>query len=257
MQKILWNGVSGISSQMLRLDTVANNLANINTSAFKAQYVAFSDLVYQELSASGKPVNNGAKSIYSGSGSRVAEIPRDFSPGVMVKSNNPYSIAIAGKGFFRVQNEEGDEFYTRDGNFHRNAAGYLVNASGKFLPGIRIDEDAVMVLIHPDGTVESLDSSGNATRVGRVNLYLFNNPQGLKAAGENLFTATPQSGTPQKYVPGENGTGRLKQGFVEMSNTNVTTEMVKLINTQRTIQLNAQSVRIADQLWDMANNIRR
>lgn len=256
MNRILYSGASGIKAQMTRLDTVANNLANVHTPSYKARDTAFADLVYQELARSGKPVDPDNDTA-CGSGARVTVVLGDFTQGSLVESNNPLSIAVDGKGFLLVEDEAGREYFTRDGNFHRDAGGNLVSASGFRLPGITLPGEAQDVTIEPGGAVKTIDEEGDVQELGQINLYLFVNPQGLERVGDNLYRSTPQSGDPEEYAPGNEEAGQLRQGYLEMSNASVTREMVKMISAQRSIQLSAQAVRIADQLWEMANNIRR
>jgi len=247
MQKYLQNGATEIARQLQRLDIIANNLANMNTTGYKAQDIAFCDLINQKTKGS-----------LTESVAKVARTSRDFSQGVIAKCDNPFSIAIYGKGFFRVLDEDGNEYYTRDGNFLRDAQGRLVNPSGHFLQGIKIPDNSKKVYIRSNGAIDSQDFQGEITRVGQIKLYTFKNPQELKAIGGNLFTANSLSGDPQEFNPGGEGLAELKQGFLETSNTGWAMEMMKLIQTQRTIQMNSQSVtKVADQLWEMANNLRR
>lgn len=257
MHHILSNGVTGSMSQMQKIDVVANNIANINTNAYKRQNVSFSSLLYQKMIDSGKPVINSNQNILKGNGSKVSNITRDFLQGTLVKSQNPLSVAIVGnQGFFRLEDEQGNQFYTRDGSFEINSNGYLANQSGYFLPGIQINNPENEILINENGVIDTIDSNGQAIEEGRIILYSFNNNQALHAIGQNLYVATPESGEPQQIVPGDNNTYELKQGFIEMSNVELTMEMINLIASQRALQMNNQTIQIADQLWKSANNMR-
>ncbi len=249
MQKYLQNGASVISRQVQRLDIIANNLANMNTTGYKAQEIAFCDIVND------KTLNNVN---LTESVAKKARTSRDFAQGVIAKSENPYSIAIEGRGYFRVKDADGNDYYTRDGNFHKDAQGRLMHPAGYYLEGIDLPDDTQKVYIRSDGSVDYQNFQGDINNAGQINLYLFNSPQELKAVGGNLFTAGELSGEPQEFTPGGDEVARLKQGGLESSNTNWTMEMVNLIQTQRTISMSSQSItKTADQLWEMANNLRR
>lgn len=249
MQKYLQNGSAEICRQIQRLDIIANNLANMNTTGYKAQKIAFCDLINK---------NALGKSTLTETVSKIARTSRDFSQGVIAKCENPYSIAIQGKGFFKVVDESGNEYYTRDGDFLKDARGRLINSCGCFLEGISIPGNTEKVFIRADGTVDCRDFQGEVTSAGQIKLYTFDSPQELKATGDNLFTANESTGEARELNPGEDGAAELKQGFLEASNTDWAMEMMNLIQTQRTIQMNSQSVtKTIDQLWEMANNLRR
>jgi flagellar basal-body rod protein FlgG len=253
MHRILWNGATGTLSQMQYLDNTANNIANTSTNSFKCRDSSFAELVSQNLASTGDNSNR----TFCGTGVKVTGSYSDFTPGLLTKSDNPLNLAINGKGFFRVVDDEGREFYTRDGNFQVDEKGRLANILGQFLPDIEIPEDTREVLIHSNGSVEVIDTEGNTDDAGRVTLFTFESSQGLQPVGNNLFEAGTESGDPQEQYPGENETGELKQGFMELSNVDMTKEMTALVTTQRALQMNAQSIKTADQLWEMANNLRR
>ncbi|MCF8009913.1 MAG: flagellar hook basal-body protein [Clostridiales bacterium] len=256
MQYIFNNGVSGVISQSNKIDTIANNIANANTKAYKSQDTFFSSLVYQKLDAIIPTPED--KEVFGGSGTAAAGISRDFTQGQVVKSNNPYSLAVNGKGFFKVADSEGNKFYTRDGSFYIDIEkGRLVNDSGYHLSGVQVDNNSSEIQVRDDGTVESVSNSGENVNNGQIKLYTFSNPQGLEAKGENLFSPGTSSGEVQENVPGDNGAGKIKQGFLEISNTEITKDMAELVESQRALDMNTKTIKIADQLWNMAINMRR
>lgn len=248
MQKCIQDGAAEIVRQTQYLDARATNLANMNTYGYKAQDVAFCDLVYK----------NNDDIILAESVAKKARTSRDHAQGVIAKSENPLSVALQGPGFFKVINEHGDEYFTRDGDFKQDAAGQLVNSAGFALEGVDIPADTEKIYINEDGLVECSTFEGDTVDAGQVNVYSFNLPQELKAVGDNLFTALDADTEVVVLDPGAEDGTRLRQGYIEVSNTNWTLEMKNLIQTQRTIQINSQHVvKTADQIWEMANNLRR
>ncbi|HHY75585.1 MAG TPA: flagellar basal-body rod protein FlgG [Firmicutes bacterium] len=252
MLRALWTGATGMASQQLLIDTIANNLANVNTTGFKRQRVQFQDLYYENI-----PVGI-ASTAEVGSGSRVVSTDRSFRQGNLEPTDNPLSVAIEGPGFFTVETLTGTA-YTRDGSFRVDGQGRLVNASGYLVTSdgspIVIPANATDLGISEDGIVFGR-VNGRIEEFGRLQIAVFPNPQGLEASGANLFRVTPMSGEPELLTPGENGAGILLSGYIETSNVEIVTEMVNLIVAQRAFELNSKTIETADQMWGIANNVK-
>lgn len=246
------------------LDVLANNLANAGTTGFKRGRVNFEDLYYERLKSPGVQDTLGnltPAGVDVGVGTRVASTVSDFASGNIAPTENPYDIAIVGDGFFQIQ--DGTEIlYTRAGNFTVNADGSLVMASadrGRLLePQITIPPDAEQVSINSEGfVVAKIAGQQEMTQLGQIELVRFINNQGLLHRGENLFSATEASGPPLVGMPGQEGRGQLRQGFLEQSNVEPVRELVDLIKTQRNFELNTQVVQAADQMLQLTANLRR
>ena len=232
--KALYSAATGMAAQQIQIDTIANNLANVSTNGFKKTRVAFEDLVYENIrtgEASADAKRPGQLEI--GSGSRVIATQRDFTPGSISQTNGQLDVAIQGRGFFVVQTPDGNDRYTRVGTFNVNQDSELVTQQGyPVSPGVTIPNDAQEVLIGEDGTVQvRFNDTTDATTVGTIEVVDFNNPNGMKALGGNLFASTAESGEP---IPMETADGLiLKQGFIEGSNVDIAEELINMIMAQR------------------------
>jgi flagellar basal-body rod protein FlgG len=249
-------------AQSLRVDNIANNLANTNTTGFKKGRIEFQDLFYETLRPAGVSDQQNTQlptELQIGHGSRPVANIKNFMQGEIVQTENTLDMAMEGVGFFQVTKPDGNIAYTRDGNFHMSSDGQLVTASGLSLqPAISIPEDAIEINIGVDGIV-SVVFSGDPTpqEVGQIELAKFVNPGGLKNVGGNLFEATSASGDPLLGNPGVEGFGKLLQGYLEKSNVNVVNEMVGLIVAQRAFEVNSKAIRTAEQMMEIANGIKR
>lgn len=254
MLRAISTGMTGLLAQQARLDVGAHNLANINTTGYKAQGVSFADLVYQQMGREGIPAQReGGATPPEGGGVYVAATPRDFSPGSLVQTGRPLDVAIRGRGFLQVRLPDGRFAYTRNGCLTLDSQGRLVTLQGHILdPPITLPPDFQSLTLHFDGRVTITTSNGQQEEVGRLTLYAFNNPAGLLALGEGLYLPTAASG---EAVVDETST--LAQGFLEASNVDLAREMGTLLETQRAYQLNARVIRAADEMWEMANSLRR
>jgi flagellar basal-body rod protein FlgG len=262
--RALNTAASGMDAMQFRLDVIANNLANAQTTAFKSSRVNFEDLFYQNfripgmLNQLGNPTSVGQS---VGLGVRVQSTELNFTPGSLTNTGGNLDMAIVGDGFFQL-NDGNQILYTRAGNFSVNANGQIVLASadqGRLLePAITIPQDAIQVTISSDGIVSVLQPGQTQLNpIGNIQLVRFINPQGLLSNGQNLYSQTVASGTPQTSIPGQNGLGTIKQMFLEASNVEPVTELVNLISTQRAFELNSQAIQVADQTWQLVNNLRR
>lgn len=262
--RALYTSATGMAANSFNLDTIANNLANAGTTAYKQNRANFEDLFYEHYKLPGVQDNAGnitPTGISLGLGTRVQSTEGDFSQGSMVTSNGTYDLAIAGEGFFQV-NDGVQDLYTRAGNFTLNANGQIVIASadkGYVLEGgITIPQDAINVSISGDGVVSYQQQGSNQIQTaGNIQLARFINNQGLLRQGDNLFLPTTASGDAQLGVPGTEGRGQIRQGFLEQSNVEPVRELVELIKTQRNFELNSQVVQAADQALQTVANMRR
>jgi flagellar basal-body rod protein FlgG len=253
MNRSLWIAKTGMEGQQAKLDSIANNLANVGTNGFKRGGVVFEDLMYDNLRQAGAATGEQGTlptGLQVGLGARVAASTRNFAQGNLQNTGNHLDLAIKGAGFFQVQLPDGGTGYTRDGAFQLDANGQVVTAAGHLLqPGLTVPANAQSVTIAPDGTV-SVTVAGEAApqQIGQLQLATFVNPAGLDPRGQNLFAETAASGAPNVANPGADGHGSLLQGYVEGSNVNVVEELVAMIATQRAYELNSKAIQTTDQM---------
>jgi flagellar basal-body rod protein FlgG len=253
MNRSLWIAKTGMEGQQAKLDSIANNLANVGTNGYKRGGVVFEDLMYDNLRQAGAASGEQSQlptGLQVGLGSRVAASTRNYAQGNLQNTGNQLDLAVRGAGFFQVQLPDGTTGYTRDGAFQLDASGQIVTAAGHALaPGLTIPANAQTVTVAADGTV-SITVAGQAAsqQVGQIQLATFVNPAGLEARGQNLFAETAASGTPNAAAPGADGHGSLLQGHVEGSNVNVVEELVAMIATQRAYELNSKAIQTTDQM---------
>lgn len=261
----LYTAATGMDSLQTKLDTIANNLANINTTAFKRDRANFEDLFYRHEVLPGAEDSLGQRTptgIHVGVGARVSSVQTDYDQGAFETTGNQLDVAIEGDGFFTVADPSGIPLYTRSGNFSRNANGDIVLGSatlGRLLdPPISLPEDTTGIIISPEGLV-SIQQAGNTsfTQLGTIQLARFVNPQGLLKMGENLYAESPASGAATIGNPGSLGLGLLRQNALEMSNVEPVRELIDLITTQRAFELNSQAVQAGDQVLQLISNLRR
>ncbi|WP_415908235.1 flagellar basal-body rod protein FlgG [Oleiharenicola sp. Vm1] len=259
MNLSLYSAATGMEAQQLNLNTIANNLANVNTPGFKRSKIEFQDLLYQKPRASGSDSGGGnlvPTGIEVGNGSRVAATSKVFTQGQLTNTGEKLDIAIQGDGFFEVQRPDGTIGYTRDGSFKLNAQGQVVTIDGMpVLSGMQTIPAGANVTVSEDGQVTVQSASG--TTNFRLTLTRFANPAGLRSMGGNLYEETGASGTPETGNPGENGFGRTVQGYIEASNVNIVEEMVALIVAQRAYEINSKSVQSSDEMLQNVANMKR
>jgi flagellar basal-body rod protein FlgG len=249
----LWISKTGLDAQQTQLDVISNNLANVSTNGFKRSRAVFEDLLYQNLKTPGSPTSsqtNAPTGLQVGTGVRPVATARVHTQGNLQQTSNPLDLAIAGQGFFQIQLPDGTTAYSRDGSFHVDANGQLVNSNGHPLsPAITIPANATSVNIGQDGTVTATrPGESTPATIGQVQLASFTNAAGLESKGQNLYFETVASGTPTAGSPGTNGLGLLNQGYVETSNVNVVEELVSMIQTQRAYEINSKAVQVSDQM---------
>jgi len=260
MERALWSGVSGMKAQELAMDTIANNLANVGTSAFKASRISFQDMFYTVLKTPGATSGDSyiPNGIQIGHGTKVTEVSRAFTQGSLKETGRDLDIGIEGDGFFEVTLPDGTLAYTRDGSFRKTSAGQVVTSDGYKVSGFdTMDEGTTEVTIGSDGSFTTL-VNGNITTKTSVTLVRFANPEGLRSIGRNLYLPTDVSGTAQTGInPGENGAGTLAQRYVEASNVSVAEELVGMIRAQRAFDASSKAIKASDEMMTEVNALRR
>jgi len=252
MNLSLYSAATGMESQQLNLNTIANNLANVNTPGFKRSKIEFQDLLYQKPSKAAGTDSGGGNitpiGVEVGNGARVSATSKVFTQGQLTSSGEQLDLAIQGDGFFEVQRADGTIGYTRDGSFKRNAQGTVVTSDGlPVLSGFQaIPSGTSAITIAENGQVTL--QSANGTSSFRLTLARFANPSGLRSMGGNIYEETPASGTPEVGQPAEQGFGRIMQGYTEGSNVNIVEEMVNLIIAQRAYEINSKSIQTSDEM---------
>tara|TARA_R110002072_G_scaffold119266_2_gene251939 strand:- start:606 stop:1394 length:789 start_codon:yes stop_codon:yes gene_type:complete len=261
--KALYTAGTGMKAQQLTVDVIANNLANANTAGFKRSQIDFQDLLYDTVERPGLQTSAGTNSptgLQIGAGSHAASTTKVFSQGAVEETRRDLDVAIQGDGFFQITLPDGGTGYTRDGSFRLDAQGNLVNVDGLALePGLTIPPDTISIAIGKDGTVSSVSSSDptSSTVLGQLNLARFANPAGLSSEGGNIYRETPSSGAPVVGAPGEEGNGALMQRFLERSNVEVVSELVRLIVAQRAYEVNSKAIKTGDEMLSTVNNMTR
>ncbi len=262
MLRSLYSATSGMLAQQTHIDTTSNNIANVNTTGFKKSRADFNDLFYQAMQYAGTNTSNTTLSpdgMEVGLGVRPSAITKMFSQGSPKETENNLDVAITGKGFFQVQLPDGTTAYTRSGNFKLDEQGNLVTSEGYLLiPQITLPEDATQVNIGVDGTVsvtQGLQTTSNV--IGQITLANFVNPAGLHSMGDNLFSITNASGEAIVGNPDSQGLGKLRQGFLELSNVRLVEEMTDLITAQRAYEANSKSIQTADAMLQTVNSLKR
>jgi len=254
MLRAFSTAATGMTAQQMVVDTISNNLANMNTVGYKKSQVDFQDLMYVRMQEPSATVPTGFE---VGSGVRPASTLKVYTQGEMENTGRSLDVAIQGDGFFQVTGPGGKVFYTRDGSFRPDEKGTLVTSAGYPLsPAITIPADARSITIASDGTV-SVYSGSNATptNVGTISVVRFANSAGLTSEGSNLLSETVSSGSPQTGTPGENGFGSIQQGLLERSNVQMVTELVNLITAQRAYEINSRAIRAGDEMLTTANRL--
>ncbi len=262
--RALRTAASGMFAQQYNIEVISNNIANMNTTAFKKNKAEFSDLMYQEVPTNSISYNGNVQSqtnesrIQIGNGVQPVSTQKLFKQGDIQPTYNQFDLAINGEGFFQISKPDGTFVYTRDGSFKVNADGQLVTSLGYAIePEIQLSEDTVSIKISRDGNVEITEADGKSYTQGEVQLVRFMNPGGLKALGDNLYAETDASGIPIFGTGGENGFGEIQQGYLESSNVDIVDEMIAMIAAQRAYEINSKTVKTVEEMMTMANNLKR
>jgi flagellar basal-body rod protein FlgG len=261
MLRSLNSAASGMIAQQTNMDTIANNLANVNTTGFKAQRAEFQDIVYQTLRASGAQGSNGTTTpspVQIGLGTRFSTNLQEMTQGAMLSTGNPLDIAIQGDGFFKIEMPDGTDAYTRDGSFKPDANGNIVTTDGyKLVPNITITPGTAALSVSPTGAVSGTKPGDSTpTEFGTITLTRFTNPAGLTRLGQNLYQAGGASGEAEDVAPGTNNVGTLGSGFLEGSNVQIVEEMVRMITAQRSYEINSKAITTSDQMLQTVNQLK-
>ena len=260
--RALWTAGTGMNVQQTNLDVIANNIANVNTNGFKRSRADFQDLMYQTLRMQGAKTESGTQvptGVQIGHGAMLASVQKEFSQGDYQQTQNELDLAIEGNGFLQIDLPSGEKAYTRAGSFKRDSEGRVCTSDGYLVnPNITVPNGTTQVSIQADGTVSAQVQGQSAPQqIGSLQLSTFPNVAGLKAVGKSFFQETDASGTPTTGKPGENGVGTVLQGYLEMSNVNIMQEMINLIIGQRAYEVNSKAIQAADEMLQMANQVKR
>jgi flagellar basal-body rod protein FlgG len=261
MIRALWTAGTGMSVQQTNLDVVANNIANANTNGYKKSRADFQDLMYQTLRLQGATTESGNQvptGIQIGHGAMLAAVQKVFLQGDFQQTSNELDVAIEGNGMIQITLPSGDKGYTRAGALKKDSQGRICTSDGYLIePNITVPQNTTKVSIESDGTVSAQVDGQGAQQIGKIDLYTFPNLTGLKSIGKSLFQETDASGAAISGTPGQSGFGTLLQGYLEMSNVSVMQEMINLIVGQRAYEVNTKAIQAADEMLQMANNVKR
>lgn len=260
--KALGIAASGMLAQQTNVDVIANNIANANTSGFKAGRAAFQDLIYQSQRREGALAADDGSArpvgVDLGLGVATAGVVRLNTQGGLTETGNQLDMAIQGRGYFQIALPDGTMGYTRAGNFSLSPEGTIVTLDGYELdPGLVVPEDATGVEISPDGVVSAYLPGATAPQeLGEITLAAFINEAGLRPIGNNLMVETVASGEPIVAQAGDEGFGTLRQKFLESSNVNVIQQLTELITAQRAYEMNSKAITTADQMLQTVTSLR-
>jgi len=260
--RALNTAATGMDSQQTQIDIIANNMANVNTTAFKKARAEFQDLYYQQIRAATDSSDGESSTpvgLEVGNGVRVVSSQKMFTQGDMIQTGNKFDMAIEGEGFFKVLLPNGGYAYTRAGNFDIDADGRLVTKDGAQLYSpVQLPEGFQTVTINRQGVVQvQMQGQDELTTVGQVTLAGFQNPAGLRSEGRGTYLATASSGQAFESTPGQNGLGNVSHQQLESSNVKVVQEMIDLISAQRAYEINSRVVQAADQMLRESSNVGR
>jgi flagellar basal-body rod protein FlgG len=262
MYRILQTGRTGLEALQKKMDTISNNIANVQTHGYKGMEVQFEDLVYDEVANKGVPLSQEAreKPIEIGTGSRVKSTERRFIQGILEETTYPYHLAIEGEGFFGVQDANGETYLTRDGGFTLDSQGQLVDSRGNhvimdtYSPLSQWSKNGIV--INEAGVVSGLDDIGQPVEIGSIRLFNVPDKSILISKGDNYFSTENL----EVIYTNENineDWGSIHQGYLEKSSVNIGKELVDMLVTQRAYQINTKSIHSADEMWSMVNQLKR
>lgn len=260
MIRALWTASTGMTAQQTHIDTIANNLANVNTGGFKKSRVNFQDLMYQNMRVAGSSTAAGNQipvGIQVGMGAKVVAVEKLYNQGDYVQTKNQLDLAIEGKGFFKLTSG-GRDVYTRAGTFKMDKDGYVCDSNGNRLqPEFATPAKTTNITVEPGGKLVASGSDGKEISSTQIQLFNFTNPAGLQSIGHNLSIPSDASGDPIQGNPGTDDFGTIMQGYSEMSNVDVVEEMIHMIMAQRAYEMGAKVIQTSDDLLQITNNLRR
>lgn len=260
MIRALNTAATGLEAQQANIERISNDLANVNTDAYKRSRNEFQDLMYETIKEPGGTLGAASQSpvgIQTGMGVKIGAAHKIFEQGPARMTYHPYDLMIEGKGFLPIQMPNGEVTYTRNGSFHVDAQGKVVLTNGgQLLPQMVIPSNSLNVTVTNSGEVKAALPNQGEVILGQIQLISFQNEEGLDAQGDSLYKATLASGAPQQGLPGENGVGFIQQGALEGSNVNVANSMVDMITTQRAYEMGTKVMGVADQMLGATANIK-
>lgn len=261
MLRALNTAASGMASQEANVNTISNNIANVNTNGFKKERAEFDTLLYHTYREPGSRTASNTQhnvGVQIGSGSKLSGVSREFTQGSPQLTNNPFDLMINGTGFFGILLPDQSIRYTRDGSFNVNNQGVLVNKQGyKLLPVLTFPPNTLSVDISEDGQVNAyIKNQIEPSNIGQIPVFTFTNQTGLKGAGGNMYVVTQSSGPPISNIPGTSNSGVINQGALEASNVSIMNEMTNLIRAQRAYEMNGKVMKAADEMLQTINNVR-
>jgi flagellar basal-body rod protein FlgG len=261
MLRSLYTAATGMEAQQLKMDVIANNLANSSTTGFKRVRAEFQDLMSETIiqaTPSGPQGGGQPAPLQVGLGVKTGSTTRSMGQGDMLNTQNPLDLAIEGAGYLRVQRPSGEIAFTRAGNLRVDETGRLVTQHGEIIePGITIPPESTALTIRPDGLVlATIAGKQDPTELGHIQLTTFTNPAALESIGHNLFQPTGASGQETQLRPGEQGAGTVSQGFLEGANVKAVEEMIDMITTQRSYEMNSKVIQTADQMLQRLTTLR-
>ena len=260
MIRAMRSAASGMLAQQTQVDTIANNIANVNTTGFKRNRVNFRSLLYTTLREPGSATTASQVNptgLQVGSGTEVSSSIKLHLQGDIELTGNELDLSILGDGFFKVNLGNGEFRYTRDGSFRKDSNGDIVTVDGfKLEPAIRLPQETLDIVVGQDGTVQ-VRTAGNdqLQQVGQIALYRFPNPAGMRAEGQNFFRLTASSGNEVQQNPGQQGAGFLRQRYLERSNVSVVDELIALIQAQRNYEVNSRTIQVSDEMLQQVSNL--
>ena len=262
MDPTLRTAASGMIAQQTRIEVIANNLANVNTTGFKRSQAHFEDLLYQNVKGAtvlGEGAAETLPSMQIGRGTRLAAVRRVGAQGAIQLTERPLDLAIEGEGYFQVQLPNGTTAYTRDGSFSLSERGQIVTHGGYALvPGVNIPVEPGNVSVSTTGVVTfQADRTGEPIEIGRIELARFTNPAGLDALGENLFGETAAAGPPLVGFAQDSGFGRVLSGSLESSNVEIVLEMVEMIAAQRAYEIGSRALQTSEEMAQITSQLGR
>src|SRR3954464_9143248 len=261
--RALHTAATGMMAQELNVQVISNNIANMRTTGYKRQRAEFQDMLYEHVRRIGTQTSDQGNilpvGVDLGSGVKTVGTPRIMTQGTLSQTGGDLDVAIRGEGFFKIQLPDGTYAYTRDGSFQMDAQGRVVTVQGNVIsPGITIPQNATGLTVNSQGQV-SVTPSGTTTPtvIGQLTLTRFINKAGLLSIGDNMFTETPASGTPQDGQPNTDGAGDIQQGNLEAANVEAVSEISDLIAAQRAYEMNGKVITAADQMLSATSNLMR